>query len=122
MAIKPRCSICKRELFEPGAIVLGPPDKEGKVKKYHVCKEPCWSLMEQIVNYKPFEEHPDASMLFAKAEVEVDMCLFFESAIDPEENKGTCELTGGDCTIGLMDVAKWKDCVHYINNKWMWGC
>jgi len=120
MAIKPRCSICKCELFEPGAIVLGPPDKEGKVKKYHICRRPsCWPLLEQIVDYRPFKEHPDASMLFAKVEVKVDMCPFYEYAIDPDECKGTCENTNGDCTIGLMDIDKWKVCKHYLNNKWM---
>lgn len=37
MAIKPTCDFCGKELREFGAILLGPPDKNGKVEKYHIC-------------------------------------------------------------------------------------
>ncbi len=37
MAIKPVCDKCGKELLEFGGILLGPPDKAGKVKKYHLC-------------------------------------------------------------------------------------
>jgi hypothetical protein len=38
MAIKPRCDDCGQELQEFGAILLGPPDKNNKVKKLHICQ------------------------------------------------------------------------------------
>jgi len=37
MAIKPTCDKCKKELIEFGGILLSPPDKENKVRKYHLC-------------------------------------------------------------------------------------
>lgn len=39
MAIEPKCDRCKKELIEYGAILFGPPDMEGKAKKFHICKE-----------------------------------------------------------------------------------
>ncbi|MFH1402269.1 MAG: hypothetical protein ABIG87_01420 [Patescibacteria group bacterium] len=39
MAIKPICDKCKKELTEFGAILLSPPDKNNKVKKFHLCKK-----------------------------------------------------------------------------------
>ncbi len=38
MAIKPICDKCKKELTDFGAILLSPPDKNSKVKKFHLCK------------------------------------------------------------------------------------
>ena len=35
--IKPICDKCNKELLEPGAILLSPPDKKGWVRKYHIC-------------------------------------------------------------------------------------
>ena len=46
MAIKPICDKCKKELQEFGAILFSPPDRENKVRKYHICKE----CFEKIVN------------------------------------------------------------------------
>ena len=37
MAIRPKCDVCKIEMDEFGAILLGPPDAVGMVKKYHIC-------------------------------------------------------------------------------------
>ena len=37
MAIKPVCDKCGQELAEYGGILLSPPDKHGKVYKYHLC-------------------------------------------------------------------------------------
>ena len=39
MPIKPICDKCKEELNEFGAILLSPPDKDKKVKKFHLCKK-----------------------------------------------------------------------------------
>jgi len=36
MAIKPICDKCKKELVDFGAILLSPPDENGKVKKFHL--------------------------------------------------------------------------------------
>ena len=38
MAINPICDKCKKELMNFGAILLSPPDKNDKVKKFHLCK------------------------------------------------------------------------------------
>jgi len=40
--IKPICSHCQKELEEYGAILLGPPDSKGLVRKHHICKD-CYS-------------------------------------------------------------------------------
>jgi len=48
MAINPKCDKCKQELTEFGAILLSPPDKEGNVKKFHICKECYFKLKEQL--------------------------------------------------------------------------
>jgi hypothetical protein len=39
MAIKPKCDRCKKELTEFGGILLSPPDKKGRVSKFHLCKK-----------------------------------------------------------------------------------
>lgn len=46
MAIKPLCDKCRSELKDFGGILLSPPDKEGKVKKFHICVE-CYTKMEK---------------------------------------------------------------------------
>ncbi len=46
MAIKPVCSVCKNELEDFGAILLGPPDKNDRVVKYHICKD-CYKEMSK---------------------------------------------------------------------------
>lgn len=37
MAISPSCDKCGSELLEFGAILLGPPDGNDRVRKYHIC-------------------------------------------------------------------------------------
>lgn len=32
-----KCAVCGRELDEPGAILLSPPDKNDNVVKFHLC-------------------------------------------------------------------------------------
>lgn len=46
MAIKPNCDKCKKELMDFGAILLGPPNEDNEVKKFHVCKD-CY---QDIIN------------------------------------------------------------------------
>lgn len=36
--LKVRCIVDNEELNEPGAILLSPPDKDGRCRKYHICK------------------------------------------------------------------------------------
>ena len=38
MAIRPVCGRCRKELEDFGALLFSPPDSEGKVKKWHLCK------------------------------------------------------------------------------------
>ena len=45
MAIKPNCDMCKAELSDFGAIILGPPNEENKVKKFHLCSD-CYKEVE----------------------------------------------------------------------------
>ncbi len=47
MAITPKCSKCKKELIEYGAILLSPPDNN-KVEKFHICKECYQKLLDEI--------------------------------------------------------------------------
>jgi DNA-directed RNA polymerase subunit RPC12/RpoP len=42
--IKPICSRCGEKLTKFGAILLSPPDKKDKIKKYHICKD-CFKLI-----------------------------------------------------------------------------
>ena len=44
--IKVVCSKCKRELEELGALLFSPPDKDGKVKKEHICVK-CWQEVKE---------------------------------------------------------------------------
>lgn len=46
MAIKPVCKNCKKELKKFGAILLSPPDKKGKVEKFHIC-ESCYKSIKK---------------------------------------------------------------------------
>lgn len=50
----PNCDRCGEPLKEPGAIVLGPPDENGSVSKYHLCPDRCWRAVLGIL----FEERP----------------------------------------------------------------
>jgi len=47
MAIIPKCDMCRAELIEFGAILLSPPDEQGMVKKYHVCKK-CFESIKPV--------------------------------------------------------------------------
>ena len=51
MAIKPICAICGKELEEFGAILLGPPDENNKVEKFHLCKE-CYEEIKNMIRSK----------------------------------------------------------------------
>jgi uncharacterized protein with PIN domain len=51
MAIKPLCDKCKKELEDFGALLFSPPDKEGNVKKFHICKE-CYHKIEEDLKWK----------------------------------------------------------------------
>jgi hypothetical protein len=48
--IKPICEVegCKTELKEYGAILLSPPDDEGRVMKIHICKE-CYKIFNFFI-------------------------------------------------------------------------
>ena len=50
MAIEPKCDKCKKELDEFGAILLGPPDQNGLVNKFHLCKSCYYELITEIKN------------------------------------------------------------------------
>lgn len=47
MAIKPVCDQCGEELQDFGAIVLSPPDEQGRVQKFHLCKV-CYAKLEFV--------------------------------------------------------------------------
>ena len=49
MAIDPKCDRCKIELKEFGGILLSPPDKENKVRKFHLCKA-CYEKITSTFN------------------------------------------------------------------------
>lgn len=49
MAINPKCDKCKKELEDFGALLFSPPDKEGKVEKFHLCKE-CYNQLIREIN------------------------------------------------------------------------
>ena len=39
MAIEPVCDKCKSRLDDFGGLLFSPPDDEGKVKKWHLCRK-----------------------------------------------------------------------------------
>ena len=49
MAIKPICYKCKKELKKFGALLFGPPDKKGKVQKFHICAD-CYKSIAREIN------------------------------------------------------------------------
>ncbi len=48
MTIKPICDMCRKELEEFGAILLGPPDENNKVEKFHLCRE-CYEEIKKMI-------------------------------------------------------------------------
>jgi len=48
MAIKPKCDMCKKELSDFGGILLSPPDKKEKVRKFHLCKQCYKEILKQM--------------------------------------------------------------------------
>jgi hypothetical protein len=52
--INPRCNSCAAELDEFGGILLSPPDKDGKCKKFHLCTECYVEIAEDLIDTKAF--------------------------------------------------------------------
>ncbi len=50
MAIKPKCSKCRKELNDYGGILLSPP-RNNLVKKFHLCKK-CYLEIYKFLNKK----------------------------------------------------------------------
>jgi uncharacterized protein with PIN domain len=49
MTIKPICDKCNKELEDFGALLFSPPNEEGNVKKFHVCKE-CYNKISDSLD------------------------------------------------------------------------
>jgi len=47
--IKPKCDICKKELDNFGGLIFSPPNVDGKVDKFHVCKDCFEKLKEELL-------------------------------------------------------------------------
>ncbi|OHA25873.1 MAG: hypothetical protein A3D56_01760 [Candidatus Taylorbacteria bacterium RIFCSPHIGHO2_02_FULL_45_35] len=50
MSISPKCDFCKRELIQVGGLLFSPPTKEGKVRKYHLCRS-CFRRIIRITEW-----------------------------------------------------------------------
>jgi hypothetical protein len=48
MTLEIKCYKCNQELKEPGALLFGPPDNIGLVKKYHLCRK-CYIDFEKLM-------------------------------------------------------------------------
>lgn len=46
--LSPKCDMCNKELIEFGAILLGPPDRDNKVIKEHICKK-CYNILCRFI-------------------------------------------------------------------------
>jgi hypothetical protein len=44
MSIAPKCDKCGEELTEFGGTLLSPPDENGLVRKFHLCKD-CYRIL-----------------------------------------------------------------------------
>lgn len=44
--INPKCNRCGEELNKFGAILLSPPDKKSRIKKYHICRD-CYKILTE---------------------------------------------------------------------------
>lgn len=59
--INPICDFCGHELFNFGALLFSPPDKDSTVKKYHICAK-CFSKIEEdkyVRRRKPVDKPKD---------------------------------------------------------------
>ena len=76
MAIKPICNKCKKELKKFGAILFSPPDKKGKVKKFHICENCYKSIIKRntiylaLTNKKKFRKLADGKYTLATQDTE----------------------------------------------------
>ena len=52
MAIRPLCDACQNELEEFGGILLSPPDRTNKVRKFHLCKNCYNDILVQMKKKK----------------------------------------------------------------------
>ena len=52
MAIKPVCDKCKKELDRFGGILFSPPNDEGMVRKFHLCKKCYDEIVSSFNNEK----------------------------------------------------------------------
>jgi hypothetical protein len=53
MAIKPTCDKCGSELTDYGAILLGPPNMNNEVRKFHICKNCYNEILKLLKDYRP---------------------------------------------------------------------
>jgi hypothetical protein len=60
MSISPACDKCKKELTKFGAILFGPPDDNGKTKKWHICKS-CYEKIEKELTQQERYKKQDTS-------------------------------------------------------------
>ena len=61
MAIAPKCDIAKdgKELTDYGAILLSPPDKNGMVRKWHICAQDYQEIVRTLLTPAPSTEQPE---------------------------------------------------------------
>jgi hypothetical protein len=52
--IAPRCNSCAADLDEFGGILLSPPDRDGKCKKFHLCTECYVEIAEDLIDTREF--------------------------------------------------------------------
>ena len=50
MAISPKCDKCGEELTEFGGILLSPPDGQGMVRKWHLCRGCYAGMVKEFKN------------------------------------------------------------------------
>lgn len=48
MSLLVHCDRCPDELLQPGGLLLGPPDAEGRCEKLHLCIS-CWAIIRKQV-------------------------------------------------------------------------
>ena len=46
MSINPICDKCHKELEEYGGILLSPPEEDGRVEKFHLCRH-CYEKIKE---------------------------------------------------------------------------
>ncbi len=93
------CNICKKDMAKPGAVLYGPPNKDDKCKKFHICTD-CYTEDPKEMREKAAPGFNEAQKIVGELIASSTLCDHMGdmwSSLDHAADKvGLPKLTAGD--------------------------